>query len=100
MCIYIYIFIYHHSLRYKNLLGNATHPCKFHVIGSEIIYIYIYIYVYVCVHTLFLHAVVHVDESSSVFPLVHQEIPNLLLKNQPRAEPSLRDLFLEPTVLN
>ena len=30
---------------------------------------YIYIYMYVCVHTLFLHAVVHVDESSSVFSI-------------------------------
>ena len=33
------------------------------------LYIYIYIYMYVCVHTLFLHAVVHVDESSSVFSI-------------------------------
>ena len=31
------------------------------------------------VHTLFLHAVVHVDESSSVFPLVHQEISSVFL---------------------
>ena len=74
---YVYIYIYHDSLRYKNILGNATHPCKFHVIGSEIIYIYIC--VCVCVHTLFLHAVVHVDESSSVFPLVHQEISSVFL---------------------
>ena len=29
----------------------------------------LYIYMYVCVHTLFLHAVVHVDESSSVFSI-------------------------------
>ena len=57
----MYIYIYHDSLRYKNLLANATHSCKFHVIGSEIIYM--------CVHTLFLHAVVHVDESSSVFSI-------------------------------
>ena len=28
-----------------------------------------YIYICVCVHTLFLHAVVHVDESSSVFSI-------------------------------
>ena len=39
----------------------------------------LYIYMYVCVHTLFLHAVVHVDESSSVFPLVHQEISSVFL---------------------
>ena len=30
---------------------------------------YMYIYMCVCVHTLFLHAVVHVDESSSVFSI-------------------------------
>ena len=69
----LYVYIYHDSLRYKNLLANATHSCKFHVIGSEITYIC------VCVHTLFLHAVVHVDESSSVFPLVHQEISSVFL---------------------
>ena len=46
--LYVYIYIYHDSLRYKNLLGNATHSCKFHVIGSEIIYIY----VCVCSHLI------------------------------------------------
>jgi uncharacterized membrane protein len=46
------------------------------------IYIHIYIYLYITilyVHTLFLNALVHVDQYSSVFPLVHQEISSVCL---------------------
>jgi hypothetical protein len=47
------------------------------------IYTYLYLFIYNCiyiyVHTLFLHAVVHVDQYSSVFPLVHQEISSVCL---------------------
>ena len=48
------------------------------------IYIYIYavficVYIYIYVLTVFLHAAVNVDEFSSVFPLVHQEISSVFL---------------------
>ena len=69
------------------------------------IYIYLYItvhiYIYIYVHTLFLHAVVHVDQYSSVFPLVHQEISSvcltylIILQKDLMSFPNLFDQFLK-----
>ena len=61
----------------------------------------IYICVYIYVHTLFLHAVVHVDQYSSVFPLVHQEVSSvcltylIILSKELISFPNLFDKFIK-----
>ena len=60
-----------------------------------------YIYIYIYVHTLFLHAVVHVDQYSSVFPLVHQEVSSvcltylIILSKELISFPNLFDKFIK-----
>ena len=84
--------------------GNNQHWINIRTKHVETyMYITVYIYIYTYVHALFLHAVVHVDQHSSVFPLVHQEISSVCLtcwiiwSKELISFPNLFDQFIKKT---